>query len=242
MSDSESVSVKSEKAVADEPAHVQQRRGWPFYVAAVVLIALAWFVAEYHPFTNISVPEVLDEFSIGSFLLGTSALSWLLQWGAVISALIGYFGYKNKKTAVKYAACMSLTFAGLWWTGVAYKYWGLDFLEFAAEEMIRGTQRNLGYVSYFDFTLFEFVGPVLGPLQLKGPMLLSGWDFWSVFCSTALLVGYLFFVGCFLGEEITWRDLTFSYIAKYTLVLLPIFIPPTILIIQKALQLYVVSS
>lgn len=237
MSNSESVSVESEQAVAIGPTHLQQRRGWPFYVAAVVLISLAWLVAEYHPFTKISVPEVLDELSIGSFLLGTSALSWLLQWGAVISALMGYFGHKNKKNAIQYAVCMSLTFAGLWWAGVAYKYWGLNLLEFAAEETFRHTSENLGGHNELDFLLFKFVGPVLGPLQLKGPMLLSGWDFWGVFCSTTLFTSYLFFVGCFLGEAITWRDLTFGYIAKYILVLLPIFIPPTILTIQKALQL-----
>lgn len=242
MSDSETISVESEQTVADKSAHVQQRQGWPFYVAAVVLIALAWLVAEYHPFTKISVPEVLDEFSIGSFLLGTSALSWLLQWGAVISVLVGYFGYKNKRTAIQYAASMSLTFAGLWWAGVAYKYWGLNLLDFAAEEMFRHMSENLGGHNEFDYLLFKFVGPVLGPLQLNGPMLLGGWDFWGVFCSTALLVGYLFFVGCFLGEEMTWRDLTIRYVAKYIMVFLPVFIPPTILLIQKALQVYVVSS
>jgi hypothetical protein len=52
-----------------------------------------------------------------------------------------------------------------------------------------------GTSSVLDEMLFNFVGPVLGPLELHGPLNLQGLHFLSAVGSTVLMTGHLLIVG-----------------------------------------------
>ena len=95
----------------------------------------------------------------------------------------------------------------------------MELTSFALESLF-------GTATIFDEILFNFIGPILGPLQLRGPVNLQGWNFPATVLSTGVLVGYLMVVGsiCRVGNR---ARSVLDYV-KFIAAMLPCFLPPII--------------
>jgi hypothetical protein len=80
--------------------------------------------------------------------------------------------------------------------------------------------------SYCHDLLFDYVGPLIDPLALQGPLVLNGWKFLVTVASTMLVMFYLLLVGRFahIGRGgFAFRDLL-RFLATMPLIFLPPFI------------------
>ena len=198
-------------------------RRWPLLSAAVALLLIAWLTAHYPPIRKTSA---IEEVSLSYNLLAAGALPWCLQWAGVTCAILGCCGSRIMRGAAVFAISVSFTFATIWWCGLAIRFRGMDPLDAILDVMMFQMQTQFGASSTFDEILFNFIGPILGPLQLSGPVNLQDWNYLAVTLSTTLLVGYLLIVGhvCRIGTRT--RDAS-DYV-KFVAVLLPCFAPPII--------------
>jgi hypothetical protein len=121
---------------------------------------------------------------------------------------------------------MSFTLAAIWWFGLAWRCRGMSSLDALMDLTWTALQSVLGSATIFDDFLLYFIGPVLGPFQLRGPLDLQGWNFLFAVLSTGLLVGYLLFVGRLCHAESRPRSV-WDYV-KFTAAMLPCFLPPFI--------------
>ncbi|MDA0835598.1 MAG: hypothetical protein O3A29_20175 [Planctomycetota bacterium] len=165
--------------------------------SAVVLLVVAWGIAQYPPISRFPASTNV---SISKNLLIAGAFPWFLQWGAIVCAMVAAFGWQTHKRAGEIAMAVSLTFAIIWWGGLALWFRGMEPLNTIVEAVSMQINSAFGNLSLMDHILFHGVGPLVGPLQLRGPSDLGGWNFLSVLGSTTLLVGYLFFVGRRFGH------------------------------------------
>ena len=78
----------------------------------------------------------------------------------------------------------------------------------------------------FDEILFNFIGPIMGPIGLHGPINLNGLNFVSAMASTVLLVGYLLIVGRLY--RIGSQNHSAKDHIKFIAMMLPCFLPPFI--------------
>jgi hypothetical protein len=120
----------------------------------------------------------------------------------------------------------SLIPAVIWWSGIFFMFRGSEPLEVILDVSMFRIESQFGSSTLWDELLFNFVGPIVGPFQFHGPILLSGWQFVLTLLSTALLAGYLLFVArwCRVGDcSNTTRDFV-----RLPLATLPCFLPPLI--------------
>ncbi len=173
-----------------------RRPGWAFPCSAAVLILVAWLVAQYSPVPKGSISTIHDvSFVYGILVAG--ALPWFLQW-AGISCVILYLWRRDPqkwKGPALFAILFSLISAAIWWSGLVFKFWGMDPLDALLDVLTLETAMQLGGGGTFDFFLFNFFGPIIGPIGLQGPINLSGLNFVSAMASTVLLSGYLLLIG-----------------------------------------------
>jgi len=198
------------------------RRKLRLLLAAVIFLALAWFAAYYPPIRQ--APTLLET-STSQSLFTAGAVPWFLQWAGIICAMLYFCRSPRMRTAASIAVTFSLAFAALWWGGLILRFRGMDPLDAITELIMFKWASSLGAFSWQDEFLFNFLGPIVGPVQLRGPINLQGWNFPLVMSSTILLVGYLLLVGrvCQVGGKLSVR----SYI-KFSFLVLPCFLPPFI--------------
>ena len=201
----------------------RRRTTWPLFSAAAALVLVAWLCAQYPPVPRASS---LDEGSFTYCLMAGGALPWFLQWAGVTCGILGCCGSRNTRGAVLFAILGSLTLATMWWSGLAFRFRGMNLVEAIVDVAMLEIQSGFGSATAFDEILFNFIGPILGPFQLRGPLHLHGWNLLSAVLSTTLLVGYLLFVGrsCRIGS----RSHSASDYVKFIAAMLPCFLPPFI--------------
>lgn len=211
-----------------DPAHgsttpPRRERTWPLFSAAVALVLIAWLIVRYPP-----IPRAfsLDEVSATYSLMAAGALPWFLQWAGVTCGILGCCGSRNSPRAALFAILFSFTLAAIWWSGIAFTFWGMDPLEAILHLTAIDVRSRFGGSAFFDFSLFGFIGPILGPFQLYGPLDLHGWNFLFVMLSTTFVVGYPLIV-CRLCR-IDRRSLSVSDYVKWVAGMLPCFLPPFI--------------
>ncbi len=204
----------------------RRRTTWPLFSAAVALVLIAWLCAQYPPIPKVSGIENIEDISATYNLMATGALPWFLQWAGVTCGILGCCGSRNTRGAASFAISISFTLAAIWWSGLAFMFWGMDPLESVLHIMAIDIQSQFGSITFFDFTLFYLIGPILGPLQLCGPLNLQGWNFLFVMLSTTLVVGYLLIVGRWY--RIGSRSRSMRDCVKFLAVMLPCFLPPFI--------------
>lgn len=166
-----------------------QRPGWAFPCCAAVLILVAWLVAQYPP-----VPKG-STFSYGLIMAG--ALPWFLQWAGISCVILCLWRRdpQNWRGPALLAILFLLISAAIWWSGVVFRFWGMDPMDAFLDVLALETAMQLGGGDVFDFFLFNFFGPIIGPIGLQGPINLSGLNFVSAMASTILLSGYLLLIG-----------------------------------------------
>ena len=193
------------------------------FSAAVVLLLIAWLTAHYPPIHKTSA---IEEVSPSYNLLAAGALPWFLQWTGVICAILACCASRNMRRAAIFAIAVSFILAVIWWCGLAFRFRGMDPLDAIVDLMMFQIQSQFGNSSTIDEILFNLIGPMLAPIQVRGPTNLQGWNFLAVLMSTMLLIGYLLFVGhvCRIGTRT--RDVS-DYV-KFVALLLPFFAPPFI--------------
>ena len=165
---------------------------YPLVLTAGVFLTIAWLLAQYPP-----IPQrgSVDDVSLVLIVLVAGALPWFLQWVGVTCAIAVLLCRGMRRGAFHFAMITSLLLATIWWIGIALKLQGQHFLESILELQMFELQSAFGTASFFDECLFHFVGPIVGLVQLRGPMTLSGWDFPLAVLSTALIFGYLLLIG-----------------------------------------------
>lgn len=211
-----------------EPEHCEttlSRRKPPLllFSAAAGLVLIAWLIAQY---PAIPKAQSLDDVSPTYNLMAAGALPWFLQWAGVTCAILGCGGSRNTRSAELFAIVGSFTLAAIWWSGLAFKFRGMDPLEVIADATMFEIKSQSGSSTAFDEILFHFIGPMLGPFQLRGPLSLHGWNLFLAMLSTTVMVGYLLIVGrlCRIGS----RSRSASDYVKFIFAILPCFIPPFI--------------
>ena len=200
----------------------RRRPTWALFSSAVGLVLIAWLLAQQPP-----IPKApLDEVSPTYNLMAASALPWFIQWAGVSCAILGCCGSYNTRSAALFAIVGSFALAAIWWSGLAFKFRGMDPLEAIFDVMTFEVLSQFGSSTTYDEILFHFIGPILGPIQLRGPLNLHGWNFLLVMLSTTLVVGYLLIVGrlCRIGS----RSHSASDYVKFIAAILPCFLPPLI--------------
>jgi hypothetical protein len=201
----------------------KRKATWPLYSAAAALVLIGWLIAQY---SRVQKAASIDEISFAYNLMTAGALPWLLQWGGVTCAILTRFGSRNTRNAGFFAVMGSLTLAAIWWFGVAFKYRAMDPLEVVLDQVSFAVESHFGTSTFLDTTLFHFIGPIMGPFRLRGPINLHEWNFLFAVLSTSLMVGYLLFIGRFL--QTGKRSSTASDYVKFIGALLPVFLPPFI--------------
>ena len=199
----------------------RRERTWLLFSAAVALILIAWLIVQYPPIPKASS---FDEVSPTYNLMATGALPWFLQWAGVICGILGCCGSRNSPPAALFAILLSFTLAAIWWSGIAFTFWGMDPLEAIFHASTIEIESQFGCSTFLDSTLFGFVGPILGPFQLCGPLDLHGWNFLFVMLSTTLVVGYPLIVVRLC--QIDSRSNSVSDYVKCVAAMLPCFLPP----------------
>ena len=204
------------------PACRRRRRLLLLLVGAALLV-ISWLIARHPPIPKASS---LEEVTPTYNLMAGGALPWFFQWAGVACALFGCCGSRNARCAASFAILGPFVLAAIWWTGLALKFRGMDLLDVAVEAGKTDIQLHFGSSTVSDWFLFDFIGPMLGPLQLRGPTDLLGWNFLLVMLSTTLLAGYLLMAGrlCRIGSPSnSVRDCL-----KCSAAMLPCFLPPLI--------------
>mgnify|MGYP003990855163 CR=1 FL=1 len=196
---------------------------WLCYSAAAALVLFGWLIAQFVP---IQKAGSSNEVSATYNLMVVGAIPWFLQWAGVTCAILTCFGSRNTRSAKLFAILVSLTLAAIWWGGVAFKYRAMDPLEVVLDQVAFAIDSHFGISTPLDKTLFHFIGPILNPLRLRGPINLHGWNFLVVVLSTTLVVGYLLVVGRLLS--VGSRSQSASDYVRFVGALLSVFLPPFI--------------
>jgi|GEM_PF-3407821 hypothetical protein len=199
----------------------RRKATWPLYSAAAAFVLIGCLVAQFPP---IQKAVSSDDVSATYNLMVAGAIPWFLQWVGVTCAILACFGSRNTRNAKLFAILGSLTLATIWWSGLAFKFQTMDPLEAVLDVAMFEIHSHFGISTPFDETLFHFIGPILDPLHLHGPLNLHGWNFLVVVPSTTLVVGYLLIVGRFL--PISSRSHSVRDYLKLTGAMLPVFLPP----------------
>jgi hypothetical protein len=219
---------ESSQATAAPVALDRPRREgkWPWFCVAATLVLIGWLLAHNRSISEVSAP---DNGSFTFSLMVAGALPWFLQWAGVICAIFGCSRSVNARNAARFSMWCSCVLGTLWWSGLALRFRGMSPLEAVNDIVFFALKSRLGSATNFDEILFHVIGPVLGSLQLRGPLDLQGWNFLFAMFSTALLVGYLFVVGriCRVGGG---PRSVMDYV-KFTAAILPCFLPPFILFV-----------
>lgn len=208
--------AEPENSMAKAPHRVSR---WPLFSASVVLLLIAWLIAQYPPISTESVSLML---------LVTGAAPWFLQWAGVTCAILACCGSRSTMGAFVFAILVSLTFATIWWCGLAFYFRGMDPFDAILHAATLDMKLQLGVASTFGEILFNFIGPILGPLQLCGPISLDGWDSPLAVLSTSLLVGYLLIVGRVCRVGIRSQRSQGNEAIRFLAAMLPCFLPPFI--------------
>ncbi len=216
--DAASMSVDANKNGSIKPR--RPRVTWALLAAAVVLLVIAWLLAHHPP-----VPKVasLDEVSLTYNFIVAAALPWFAQWAAVACAILACCRSRNSRQAAFFSIGYTFAIAATWWSGLIWRFRGMDGFDAMLEGATLQLQLNHGASDSYDHMLFEVIGPMLGSLQLHSPLSLRGWDFLFVLLSTTLFVGYLL---------LAWRFFRFSErpfhlrdIARMFALVLPCYLP-----------------
>ena len=165
---------------------------YPLVLTAGVFLAIAWLVAQYPP---ISQRGSVDDVSLVLIVLVAGALPWFLQWVGVTCAVAVLPRQRFGRGAFLFAMIASLSLATIWWIGITLRLQGRHLLESNLELQMFELQSAFGTSTFFDECLFHFVGPIVGLVQLRGPVTLSGSDFPLAVLSTALIFGYFLLIG-----------------------------------------------
>lgn len=200
-----------------------RNRRWLLLSAAVALFLVAWLTSHYPPIAKASA---IEDVSPSYNLLAAGALPWCLQSAGVTLAILGCCGSRITRAAAVFAIAVSFTLAAIWWCGLAIRFYGMDPQGAILDVTTFQIQSQIGASSTFDFILFNFIGPILGPFQLRGPVNLQNWNFLAVMLSTTLLVGYLLIVGHVCRIGIRFQQVS-DYV-RFVAAMLPCFVPPLI--------------
>jgi hypothetical protein len=189
-----------------------------FFLAALLVLA-AWIISRCAPAADPSR-------SFTATLLAAGALPWFLQWAGVILAITAFSSSPVNRVALAFAAVGSFMLAAVWWCGIVWRFWGMGPLDELTELATYGARSAFGTAPMPDELLFGLIGPVVGPLQLRGPFLLKGWNFLLSLLSTGVLVGYLAAVGrwCRLGAPRRSAQDYIKFLAAMLLCFSPAFI------------------
>ena len=102
----------------------------------------------------------------------------------------------------------------------------MNLLEAMIEIGTIGMLSQFGALTSVEFLLFDFVGPLLNPLQLRGPLSLRGWDFPTVMLSTILLVSY--FSTAIQTSQVAEPGFRIGRSVRFSLLILPLFLIPAV--------------
>ncbi len=196
-------------------------RHWRLFTAGGGLIVLAAVLAWFPPILRNQKP---DEIFIAHNLLIAGALPWFLQWAGVAAILWAFSSTRSEHWSGGrvFAILSTFTLGLVWWGGVTARFWGKSFLEGTTDVVIESIRQNFGQIDL----LFDYVGPLIDPLALQGPLVLDGWRFLVALASTTLVMAYLLLVGRFarMGRRgFALRDLL-RFVAGVLLFFLPPFI------------------
>jgi hypothetical protein len=196
-------------------------RSWRLCAAAGILIVLAAILAWFPPIARNRRP---DEVFFAHNLMIVSALPWFLQWAAVAIALWAFSSQRSAdwRAGGVFAILSTFTLGLVWWGGLAVRFWGKAAMEAMTDEVFESVRQHLGE---FDL-LFEYVGPLISPFTLQGPLVLDGWRFLITLASTTLVMAYLMLVGRFghMGR----RGTALPDVLRILAGLLVFFLPPFI--------------
>jgi hypothetical protein len=190
----------SDEATQSSPP-ARQRPWLKTLVVAVAagLLSASWIIGNYPP-----VPRSadLEDVSVAHNIAVAGALPWLLQWAGLSLGLLAIVGRnRTRRAPAMFATLVSLAFATIWWIGLIGRFWGMNPLDAAVAASTFEVQSFLGGATVFDELLFHFIGPIVGPTTLAGPISMRGWSLFPELASTALVIGYLYLVGrwCRMG-------------------------------------------
>lgn len=215
--------ISHDDAAYDPTTALLRTRRWLLLSSSAALLLIAWLTSHY---PLISKASDIEAASPSYILLAAGALPWCLQWAGVTCAILGCCGPRITRSSAVFAISVSFTLGAIWWCWLAIRFHGMDPLDAILNVTMFQIQSQFGISSTLDLILFNFIGPILGPLQLRSPVHLQNWNFLGVMLSTTLLVGYLLIVGrvCRMGtrsQHVSVSDY-FGFVAA----VLPGFVPP----------------
>lgn len=208
---------------AAKPSH--RMRGRLLLFASAGLLLIAWLTAQY---PHVSKGSAVEDVSVRNNVIVVCAVPWFLQWAGVICAILACGGSRSTRGAIVFAIATSFTFAIVWWGGLAIYFRGMDPLDAMLDVTMFETRSQFGVSTTFGEILFHFIGPIVRPIQLHGPIILHGWNFPLALLSTSLLVGYLLFVGRVCQIAIRPRHFRSRDCIRFVVAILPCFLPPFI--------------
>ena len=171
-------------------ASMELQTAWPV-VGCAVLFVSAWAV--HYSAARITTNVRVADFGFYLMLLG--AVPWFLLWAGTSCATFALLARRKMWREFIAAAFGAFILGAIWWSGVSFKFHGCSSIDALLELTMMESQLQYGSASLVDELLFTFVGPILNPLQLHGPMAIDDSSFVIVLLSTCLLFGYLVFVG-----------------------------------------------
>jgi hypothetical protein len=201
----------------------RRKTTWALLGAAAALLLIAWLIAQFPP-----IPEAssIDRISPVYNLMAAGALPWFIQWAGVVCVILAFCRGRDSRRVASFAILGSFVLAAVWWSGLAFRFRGMDVLDMVLDAAMFEIQSQFWSNTAFDEILFNFIGPMLGPFQLHGPLSLRGWDFIITLFSTTTVVGYLLIVGRVCHFE--RRSCSASECLKVLAAMLPCFLPPFI--------------
>lgn len=200
-------------------------KGWLLLFASAVLLVIAWLTAQL---SLVSKGSAIEDVSVSNNVIVVGAVPWFLQWAGVTCAILACCGSRRTPGASVFTIATSFTFAIVWWGGLAIYFRGMDPLDTMLDVTMFEIRSQFGVSSTFGEILFHFIGPIVGPIQLHGPIILHGWNFPLAVLSTSLLVGYLLFVGRVCRVGIWPGHFRPKDWIRFVVAILPCFLPPFI--------------
>lgn len=200
-------------------------RGLLLLFASAALLLIAWLTAQ---FSLVSKGSAIEDVSVSNNVIAVGAVPWFFQWAGVTCAILACCGSRSTPGAGVFAIATSFTFAIVWWVGLAIYFRGMDPLDAMLDVTMFEIRSQFGVSTTYGEILFNFIGPIVGTIQLHGPIILHGWNFPLAVLSTSLLVGYLLFVGRVCRIGIWPRHFQPRDGIRFVVAIVPCFLPPFI--------------
>ncbi len=174
---------------------------------AVLALATAWMCAAWGPLHGALAASQIAETSAVRVMLLAGAAPWLLQVLAATALVAAALLPRLKRdwTPLAFAFGCALAAGFVFWGGWTYILWGTDPQQAVLEVTARSLAIKLGGGTLLESMLYRFVGPLVCPLTLSGPLVMQGWSFLWAGLSSLLIVCYWTWGAGFCNIRSEWE-------------------------------------